>query len=408
MNTPVTFTVSGVGSAQVDHYEWTFDDGTRAASDDGRRRSTQTFTTQGLKNVRVDVFGVGGGKIGTAPRPRIRRAVDGLRVSATYSSADGAAILDRIAARRPADAGLPNTKNARRAGERFSMYPSYLRWKARSISTSRVKPARSNRRAPPRRVRPDQVAVDRIALVVGVQPRERLPRRRVFLPAVHVEREHRAEDRVLAERRDIAVQERVVTGHRREAGEVGVELVRDSGARRRRGRRAGRTSSAASSERMSPWWIRARTRSDARSIAIALMSIPSASTPRSCRHSRTAPAAQPSSSAARRRERRQHLGHQPLVEVHVEDPHAGLLVVAVADDRVLEPVGVGRRRRLVDEDRLPARAIDGAPVALGAQRRRDWAARSARPGASVRLNSSERMMSRKTALRRTPWRSTPR
>ena len=65
VNSPVTFTVGGVGSAQVDHYEWTFDDGTAVT----RTTSPQlphVFTSRGLKNVRVDVFGVGGGQLGTA------------------------------------------------------------------------------------------------------------------------------------------------------------------------------------------------------------------------------------------------------------------------------------------------------------------------------------------------------
>ena len=62
---PVTFTVSGVGSASVDRYVWTFDDGTTPQTTSGPQIS-HTFITRGLKNVRVDVFGVGGGKIGSA------------------------------------------------------------------------------------------------------------------------------------------------------------------------------------------------------------------------------------------------------------------------------------------------------------------------------------------------------
>jgi PKD repeat protein len=66
VNSPVTFTVAGVGSAQVDHYEWTFDDGTGPFTTSSPQLP-HTFTSKGIKNVRVDVFGVGGGKIGTAP-----------------------------------------------------------------------------------------------------------------------------------------------------------------------------------------------------------------------------------------------------------------------------------------------------------------------------------------------------
>jgi hypothetical protein len=65
VNSPVTFTVNGVGSAQVDHYTWTLDDGTGPFTTSSPQLP-HTFTTRGLKNVRVDVFGVGGGKIGTA------------------------------------------------------------------------------------------------------------------------------------------------------------------------------------------------------------------------------------------------------------------------------------------------------------------------------------------------------
>ena len=65
VNTPVTFTVGGIGTAQVDRYEWTFDDGTGSFTTTAPQR-THTFTTRGAKNVRVDVIGVGGGKLGTA------------------------------------------------------------------------------------------------------------------------------------------------------------------------------------------------------------------------------------------------------------------------------------------------------------------------------------------------------
>jgi len=65
VGSPVTFTVNGVGSAQVSSYLWTFDDGTGPFTTSGPQLG-HTFTTRGIKNVRVDVFGVGGGKIGTA------------------------------------------------------------------------------------------------------------------------------------------------------------------------------------------------------------------------------------------------------------------------------------------------------------------------------------------------------
>lgn len=66
VNQPVTFTVGGVPStAQVDRYEWTFDDGTPPQTTTSPQRS-HAFSTRGLKNVRVEVFGVGGGRIGTA------------------------------------------------------------------------------------------------------------------------------------------------------------------------------------------------------------------------------------------------------------------------------------------------------------------------------------------------------
>ena len=65
VNAPVTFTVSGVGSAQVERFEWTLDDGTGPFTTTSPQLP-HTFRTRGIKNVRVDVFGVGGGKIGTA------------------------------------------------------------------------------------------------------------------------------------------------------------------------------------------------------------------------------------------------------------------------------------------------------------------------------------------------------
>ena len=65
VNDPAQFTVSGVSTAQVDHFTWTFDDGTASQTTTGPQL-THTFTSRGAKTVRVDVFGVGGGKIGTA------------------------------------------------------------------------------------------------------------------------------------------------------------------------------------------------------------------------------------------------------------------------------------------------------------------------------------------------------
>ena len=67
VNTPVSLTVTGIPSgAQIDHFEWFFDDGTGPFTTTSPQLS-HTFTTRGLKNVRVDVFGIGGGKIGSAP-----------------------------------------------------------------------------------------------------------------------------------------------------------------------------------------------------------------------------------------------------------------------------------------------------------------------------------------------------
>jgi hypothetical protein len=61
----VVFTVTLPPGTQVDHLEWTFDDGTPVTTTTSTQL-THTFTTRGLKNVRVDVFAVGGGKIGSA------------------------------------------------------------------------------------------------------------------------------------------------------------------------------------------------------------------------------------------------------------------------------------------------------------------------------------------------------
>jgi hypothetical protein len=66
VNTPVLFAVSlGASPPQIDHYTWTLDDGTGPFTTTAPSLS-HVFTTRGLKNVRVDVFGVSGGKIATA------------------------------------------------------------------------------------------------------------------------------------------------------------------------------------------------------------------------------------------------------------------------------------------------------------------------------------------------------
>ena len=65
VNSPISFTVGGVDTAQVLHYTWTWDDGTASFSTSGPSTS-HTFTTTGRKTVRADVFGVGCGQVGTA------------------------------------------------------------------------------------------------------------------------------------------------------------------------------------------------------------------------------------------------------------------------------------------------------------------------------------------------------
>jgi hypothetical protein len=65
VNSPATLTVSGVGSAQVDRYVWAFDDGTGPFTTSSPQLP-HTFTSRGIKNVKVEVFGVTGGRIGTA------------------------------------------------------------------------------------------------------------------------------------------------------------------------------------------------------------------------------------------------------------------------------------------------------------------------------------------------------
>jgi len=57
--------VNGVRTAAVDHYVWSFDDGTPTFSTTGPQIS-HVFTSRGLKTVAVDVFGIGCGKLGSA------------------------------------------------------------------------------------------------------------------------------------------------------------------------------------------------------------------------------------------------------------------------------------------------------------------------------------------------------
>lgn len=64
VNSPITFTVNGVGSAQVERYEWFFSEGPSPRTTTSPQIS-HTFSTRGQKVIRVDVYGVGGGLIGT-------------------------------------------------------------------------------------------------------------------------------------------------------------------------------------------------------------------------------------------------------------------------------------------------------------------------------------------------------
>jgi hypothetical protein len=65
VGSPVTLTAGGVTNVQISRYVWTFDDGTGSQTTTAPQLS-HTFTSKGLKNVRVDVFGVVGCQIGTA------------------------------------------------------------------------------------------------------------------------------------------------------------------------------------------------------------------------------------------------------------------------------------------------------------------------------------------------------
>lgn len=64
-DTPTTFTVGGVSTAAIDHFLWTWDDGTPSFSTTAPQ-TTHSFSSRGTKTIRVDVFGVGGGLIGSA------------------------------------------------------------------------------------------------------------------------------------------------------------------------------------------------------------------------------------------------------------------------------------------------------------------------------------------------------
>jgi Bacterial Ig-like domain (group 1)/PKD domain len=64
VNTPVTFTVGGLGSAQVSSFTWTFSD--TGSTSTTSPQNSHTFTSRGLKTVRVDVHGISGCVIGSA------------------------------------------------------------------------------------------------------------------------------------------------------------------------------------------------------------------------------------------------------------------------------------------------------------------------------------------------------
>jgi hypothetical protein len=64
-DTPTTFQVGGVSTAAIDHFLWSWDDGTPSFSTTAPQ-TTHSFSGRGTKTIRVDVFGVGGGLIGSA------------------------------------------------------------------------------------------------------------------------------------------------------------------------------------------------------------------------------------------------------------------------------------------------------------------------------------------------------
>ena len=63
VNSPVTVTATVPAGTAVDHYVFTFNDGT--VIETTNNAVTRTFTTPGTKTARVDVFVVGGGQIGS-------------------------------------------------------------------------------------------------------------------------------------------------------------------------------------------------------------------------------------------------------------------------------------------------------------------------------------------------------
>lgn len=60
----VTYTVQNVAGAQVERYQWTYDDGTTRST--SGPSDTHSWGTRGNHTARVDIIGVGGGVIGTA------------------------------------------------------------------------------------------------------------------------------------------------------------------------------------------------------------------------------------------------------------------------------------------------------------------------------------------------------
>jgi hypothetical protein len=62
-NTPVTYVVN-ISGVQVDHYEWTFDDGTTDRT--SGRQVQHSWGSRGTHYARVDVIGVGGALLGSA------------------------------------------------------------------------------------------------------------------------------------------------------------------------------------------------------------------------------------------------------------------------------------------------------------------------------------------------------
>ena len=66
VGTPVTFSVTGLGSAQVSKYTWSWDDGTASFSTTAPQ-TPHTFNRRGQATIRVDVYGIGcGGPVATS------------------------------------------------------------------------------------------------------------------------------------------------------------------------------------------------------------------------------------------------------------------------------------------------------------------------------------------------------